>query len=302
LTKAKGTHRNYARHVRNLLAPKLGWIKLARLDTVQIEDLYLQLAGEGHGTAKIRGAAVALRAALSWALRHKLVAGNMASGKLVPLPAHAKKEIKPLEPEQLAVFLEAAKGDRLHALYMLAVDSGMRQGEMLALVWQDVNFDKGTVTVNRSLEEIGGELSLKEPKTKKSRRTIALSAPTLAALQSHRKAMLAEGNYGPDRPVFCGARSRSWLRKSDIYRHSFTKILEKTGLDFRFHDLRHTCASWLLASGIDVVTIQQRLGHATPVMTLNTYSHILAGAQSQAAAKLGAILERVDKAKTGTAS
>jgi integrase len=138
---------------------------------------------------------------------------------------------------------------------------------------------------------VGGELNLKEPKTKRSRRTITLGF-SLDALRDHRKAMFAEGNYAADKPVFCGQRNRSWLRKSDVHRHSFAPALARAGLKFRFHDLRHACASLLLANGTDVVTVQQRLGHSTPVQTLNTYSHVMAGAQQAAALRLGEVLKK----------
>jgi integrase len=103
--------------------------------------------------------------------------------------------------------------------------------------------------------------------------------------------MLAEGSYATEKPVFCGSRNKGWLRKSDVYRHSFAPTLKRAGLKFRFHDLRHACASLLLAVGTDIKTVQERLGHSTATMTLNTYSHVMAGAQSQAAAKLNAILK-----------
>jgi integrase len=285
---ARGTWAKYRQHVRNLLAPHIGAIKLAQLNSLHVEGLYRLLADAGHGTGQQRNAGSTLRAALSWAVRHRLIAVN--AGKRVKMPAHAQRDIKPLEPDHIAAFLRAASTDRLFAMYALAVDSGCRLGELLGLMWSDVDFERGAVAIRRSLEEVGGELNLKQPKTAKSRRTIVLSAFTLDALQEHRRAMLAEGRYGPDRPVFCGATTKSWLRKSDVYRHSFALILDRAGLKFRFHDLRHTCASLLLATGTDIKTVQERLGHSTATMTLNTYSHVLAGAQGAAAAKLNAIL------------
>jgi integrase len=293
----KGTHATYNQHVRDLLKPKLGGVRLAKLNTLHVEALYRTLAEDGHGTARQRHAGVTLRVALSWAVRHRLIPDNPV--KRVKMPAHAKREIKPLTPEQIAAFLRAAQADRLYALYPLALDSGMRQGEMLGLIWSDVDFERGAVAVSRSLEEVGGDLALKEPKTAKSRRTLVLSEFTREALREHRKRMLAEGSYRPDGPVFCGVRNKTWLRKSDVYRHSFAPILKRAGLTFRFHDLRHCCASLLLAAGTDVKTVQERLGHSTPVMTLNTYSHVLEGAQALAAAKLNGVLAGAVKAGQG---
>jgi integrase len=287
-TVSRGTLTGYQQHVHNLIAPRIGAVRLAKLNALHVQGMYQALAQGGYSTAMQRKAGISLRAAVSWAVRMGLVQDNAV--KRVKMPAHSRQEVKGLEPDQVAAFLKAAKEDRLYAIYVLALDSGCRQGELLGLLWGDINFERGTVTITRALEEVGGELALKEPKTARSRRTIALSAFTLAALQEHRKAMLAEGSYGPDRPVFCGVRNRSWLRKSDIYRHSFAPLLQRAGLKFRFHDMRHACASFLLMAGTDIKTVQERLGHSTAVMTLTTYSHVLEGAQAQAAEKLGAIL------------
>ena len=298
---ANGTHASYSQHVRNLIKPKLGGVRLAKLGSLHVQSLYKLLAEDEYSTAMQRHAGVTLRAALSWAVHPMgLIPDNPA--KRVKMPAHTKREVRGLEPEQVAAFFEAAKGERLYALYPLAIDSGCRQGELLGLMWHDVDFDRGTVAVSRSLEEVGGSLALKEPKTAKSRRTIALSAFTLDALGEHRKRMLAEGSYRPDAPIFCGVRNRSWLRKSDIYRHSFAPILKQAGLKFNFHSLRHACASFLLMAGTDVKTVQERMGHSSAMMTLNTYGHVLAGAQGAAALKLHAILTSADQAgaaKTG---
>jgi integrase len=177
---AKGTAAGYRQHVVNLLIPTLGTVRLAKLNSLHIEGLYRVLAEKGHSTAMQRHAGVTLRVALSWAVQHRLIQDNPV--KRVKMPAHAKPEVKALEPEQVAAFLKAAQSDRLYAMYALAIDSGCRQGEMLALMWSDVDFARGAIAIARSLEEVGGELAVKEPKTRKSRRTITLSAFTLNAL------------------------------------------------------------------------------------------------------------------------
>ena len=240
-----------------------------------------------------RQAGVTLRAALSWAVRMNLAANNPA--KLVKMPAHRKAKVKALEPDQIAAFLLAASSDRLSAIYPLAIDSGCRQGELLALTWKDIDFGRGAVSVTKSLEEVEGRLSVKQPKTEKASRTIMLSAFSLDALQTHRKAMLAEGGYRPDGPVFCGPRDKGWIYKSDLYRHSFRPILRAAKLSFRFHDLRHCCATMLLMAGCDIKTVQERLGHSSPVLTLGTYAHVIEGSQGEAAKKLNAILENASR-------
>src|SRR5262249_4697467 len=161
--------------VRDLIVPKLGAVRLAKLNSLHVEGLYRALADDGYSTARQRHAGVTLRVALSWAVKHRMIPDNPASGKLVTMPAHAKRAAKRAEPGQIAAFLLAARQARLYALYPLAIDSGCRQGELLGMVWTDLDLDRGTVTISRSLEEVGGELAVKEPKTAKSRRTVALS-------------------------------------------------------------------------------------------------------------------------------
>jgi integrase len=147
---------------------------------------------------------VTLRAALSYAVRMNYIAANAAS--FVSLPAKTRYQSEGLTPEQVAAFLTAAKEDRLYAMYLVVIDGGLRQGELLALACKDVDADRGTVRVNKALEEVSGSLALKAPKTKASEQTVKLSAATVEALTEHRKAMLAEGHWTPDSPIFCGPR------------------------------------------------------------------------------------------------
>jgi integrase len=208
----------------------------------------------------------------------------------VPLPTKPKHRSEGIDAEQVAAFLDAAKTDRLYPMYLVAIDGGLRQGELLGLVWRDLDLDRKTVRVSRSLEEVGGKLATKAPKTASSIRTVKLSATTVDALKDHRKAMLAEGHCTSDAPVFGGVRRGQWLRKSDVYRHSFAPILKRAGLKFRFHDLRHASASLLLAAGQDVKTVQLRLGHSAAAITMDVYAHALDRGQDAAAARMQSIL------------
>jgi integrase len=166
----------------------------------------------------------------------------------------------------------------------------LRQGELLGLYWQDIDLSRGTVRVNWTLEEVKGELKLKEPKTKSSERTVVLSPMSVEALATHRKAMLGEGHCTPETHVFCGSRRGQWLRKSDVYRLSFSPILKRAGLKFRFHDLRHASASLLLADGCDVKTVQARLGRSAAAITMDISAHAIDRGQQVAASKMQGIL------------
>jgi integrase len=170
------------------------------------------------------------------------------------------------------------------------VDTGARQGELLGLEWRDVDLNRSTITIRQSLEEVKGHLLLKPPKTKAGVRTIVISATAQDALQSHRKAMLAEGHCRPDAPVFCGPRRGLHLRKSDVFRRSFSPILNRAGVKFRFHELRHASATLLLADGQDVKTVQARLGHSAAV-TMDIYAHAIDRGQGQAAGRMNTIFK-----------
>jgi integrase len=222
---------------------------------------------------------------------------NAAS--FVPLPAKPRHQSEGITPERVAAFIEAAKSDRLYAMYLVAIDGGLRQGELLALTWKDIDTDRGTVRVSKALEEVGGTMRLKAPKTKSSERTVKLSPTTAEALTEHRKAMLAEGHWSPDAPVFCGPRRGKWLRKADVYRQSFEPTLKRAGLKFRFHDLRHASASLLLAGGVDVKTVQSRLGHSAAAITMDIYAHAIDRGQQVAADAMQGILTA--KPKTASA-
>jgi integrase len=203
-------------------------------------------------------------------------------------------------------FLIAARKDRLYALYVLAIDSGMRQGELFGLQWPDVDFTTGAVHVLRSLEEINGRLRLKEPKSGRGRR-IELSRITLDALHDHRKQMLAEGHAAG--PVFCDQHG-GFPRKGNVLRRSFWKIIDRANTKgkmeaeekvqaaaptallprIRFHDLRHTAATLLLLANVNAKIVSERRGHASIQLTLDTYSHVLPTMQKQAAEKMDGIL------------
>lgn len=283
-----GTYASHEQHVRNHIKPAIGGVRLPQLFALQIQNMMRTMEKSGVSVAMRRHVLVTLRAALSYAERMNLVAANVAS--YVPLPAKPRHRSEGITPDQIAAFIAAAKSDRLFAMYLLAIDGGLRQGELLALTWKDVDTSRGTVRVSKALEEVGGRLKIKAPKTPSSIRTVKLSGMTTDALVEHRKAMLAEGHCTTDSPVFGGKRHGQYLRKSDVFRLSFTPILKRAGLKFRFHDLRHASASLLLADGVDVKTVQSRLGHSAAAITMDIYAHALDRGQQTAADRMQAIL------------
>lgn len=281
------TFQNYEWLARLHITPALGGVRLAQLRPAHVEAFYGQMERDGTGAVTRRGAAVLLTNILRHAVRLKLIPFDPSAAIAKARPE--VKEVTFLTETQTRQFLKAAKKSRLHALFVLAVGSGMRQGEILGLRWSDIDLVSGTVSVQRSLAQLKKEFLVKEPKSRHSRRTISISQFVVDALQDHRAAMLAEGNINA--PVFCN-RNGQFIGKSNLIRRDFKPIIARANEeaekeaaktnthptllpDFRFHDLRHTHATQLLSRGTGIKAVSQRLGHADIKVTLMVYSHVL---------------------------
>jgi integrase len=176
-----------------------------------------------------------LHKAMAQAVKWGMIPANPCTG--VDRPRVTRKEMKTLTAEQTHHFLATARPNRLWTLFVLAVATGMRQGELFALRWEDINLEDGTVFVQHTLEEIDGKFQLKEPKSAAGRWRIELPAFAVEALHEHRKRMFAEGHMAG--PIFCDRRGGGWLRKSNFTRQVYKPLLEQAGLpNIRFHDLR----------------------------------------------------------------
>ncbi|RUU86277.1 site-specific integrase, partial [Mesorhizobium sp. M7A.T.Ca.TU.009.01.3.1] len=241
-----------------------------------------------------------LHLALARAFEDEKISRNVASGRKLPKADHV--EIQILQQGQIAPLLEAIKGHWLSPISIVAVGTGMRQGEIMGLQWADIDLDKGSLRVERSLEETKATgLRFKAPKSKNGIRTISLPTSVIDALKAHRKRQLEQrialglGKPGKNALVFCGPEgeaiapsrvSGQWRDAIDRFRSKPEATLPK----IRFHDLRHTHASALIASGLDVVAISRRLGHASPVVTLSVYAHLFKRSDEGAAAAIEAAM------------
>lgn len=210
------------------------------------------------------------------------------------------EEIKPLDHDGCAAFLEAARGERLEALYVVAVHCGLRQGELLALHWEDVDLDaaKPALLVRRTLtrgEDGRGWVIGATTKSGRGRR-VRLSRRATVALRDHRKRQLEErisaaGLWLDTGLVFPGEKG-SIFNPSNLRNRSFKRIKATSGVreDLRIHDLRHTCATLLLSEDVNAKVVSEMLGHASIAITLNTYSHVLPDMQDTAADAMEAAL------------
>jgi integrase len=235
-----------------------------------------------------------LRKALQQAVNDGLLPHNVA--KDVKVRQTQKDEERHLTPEQVKALLSAARGDRLVALYVLAISTGLRQGELLGLWWEDIDLDTGTLSVRRTLSLGQGGPRFTEPKTAKSRRNIELTAQAIEALKDHRAAQDEEkarlGSLWEEYNLVFPSVTGTPLRRNNLVRRSFKPLLEKAGLPrtFRFHDLRHTAASILFSQRTHPKIVQELLGHATIAVTLDVYSHMIPGMSAQAARTMEDVL------------
>jgi integrase len=275
------TYQGYERIARLHIKPVLGRVKLQSLTPVHARSLYRERLEAGLAPRMVQLVHTTLHKALKQAIHDGLIPRNVT--EMVKAPQVKRKEFTPLSVEESKKLFEAAKGDRFETLYTLAVSTGMRQGELLGLKWEDVDLDRGTVQIRRTLSTANGEgFEFGVPKTAKSRRSIKLPTIALTSLKRHRKSQLEErmslpGSYSDNGLVF-PSRTGAPVYRQDLITRSFKPILKRAGLpNIRFHDLRHTCATLLLSQGVHAKYVQELLGHATISITLDTYSHVLPG-------------------------
>ena len=207
----------------------------------------------------------------------------------------AEREMKFMTDAQAKRFLATANGQGLYPLFVTAVATGARQGELLGLQWADVDFDKGALDIRRSLAWVKKEPVLKEPKSKAGRRTVTLPPFALTALLDHRTEAFKAGQISA--PVFC-TRTGNHLDKKNVLR-SFKNVVAKSNKantshdpipkGIRFHDLRHTHASCLIAAGHSIKAVSRRLGHGLIEITLRVYAHLMPNDDEKLAAGVEAL-------------
>jgi integrase len=287
------TYQSYGSLVRFHVCPTLGSTKLSALTPAHVQGLYRQKLDDGLAPKTVKYIHTTLHRALRQAVRWGLVPRN-AAAEADP-PKVITPEMRPLSPIQARTLLQAASGNRLEALYVLAVTTGMRQGELLGLGWEDVDLESSTVRVRRTLTLAKGGPRLTEPKSPKSRRSIRLTTGAVDTLERHRERQEAERTARGDGwnawgLVFCTRRGTP-IRRDNLHDKHWKPLLMRAGLpDIRFHNLRHTCATLLLTKGVHPKIVSEMLGHSSVSITLDTYSHVLPGMQEVAATAMGEAL------------
>lgn len=302
------TWEGYEHIVRQHLIPGLGHIKLTKLKPDHIQAYYTaklkngRLDGKGGLSARtVHHHHVTLHDALKSAVRRQLLAKNPCNRDFVDPPRFQHSEMKILNEDGITRLLEAAKASHAYrgyyALFHLLLYTGLRRSEALALRWCDCDLDMGTISVTRTLHRLRGwpgvpaEIVIRQPKTEKGRRLVALTPSSVLCLKQHREqqeVMLAEFDLpapGPESLVFIRLdnEGQPGPMQPDTVSHAWLKLNRKLNLNVRLHDCRHSHASLLLKQGVHPRIVQERLGHASVTTTLDTYSHVAPGLQAAAA-------------------
>lgn len=294
------TYERYESLLRLHIVPGIGHHQLQKLTPQHVQRFYTQKLNEGLSPTTVASFHKMLHLAFEKAVRWNLIPRNVCEAVDPPRTKHY--EIQPLNQEQIQRFLAAAAGHRLEALFVLALATGMRRGEIMALKWQDVDLSTGLLQVRRVLTHVPAKLNdgkggyvEAEPKTERSRRSLVIASFALEKLKEHRVRQLEmKLKAGPlwkeNDFVFCSSVGGHLHTARDIFTQ-FKKLLKQADLpDIRFHDLRHSSATMFLVLGTHPKVVQEMLGHSQISMTLDIYSHVLPTMQVEAVSKLDSAL------------
>lgn len=298
----------YSRNVDLYIVPNLGAVKLDSLTTSMIQKLYNQLTSENQESGKplspktIKNIHGILHKALQQAVENGVIRVNPSDA--CKLPRVEKKDIQPLDDNQVSEFLKAVHGHPYEYLYKIALFTGIREGEVLGLTWECVDFQSNTLYINKQLQKskkVGGEYQLIPTKNGKAR-LITVAPSVMAALKRQKvkqaQAQLCAGPAWENKEGFVFTNALGGhLAHFTVYKE-FKKIVCSIGLDnARFHDLRHSYAVAAIESGDDIKTVQGNLGHATAAFTLNIYAHTTQKMRQQSADRMERFIQAVSGAK-----
>ncbi len=286
------TYASYQSYVKLHIVPGLGHHALPKLTPQHVQAFLNAKTAAGLSPRTVQYIRAILRRALGQAVKWGMVSRNVAT--LVDPPRSVRTQVRPLTADQARALILFTKDDRLGPLFHVAITTGLRQGELFGLRWEDIDLAAGTLTVRHAVQRIDGKPALVEPKTALSRRTVTLPVSAVAALRTQRTRQLQER-------LLASSRWQDWnlvfastigtpLEPSNVT-HRFQRLLADAGLPRqRFHDLRHCAASLLLAGGVAPRTIMGILGHSQISLTMNTYAHLSPALEDEAARALDAVL------------
>jgi len=294
------TIERYRELARLHISEPFGSVLIRKLRPLAVQEHYARLLRSGLSARTVHHVHALFRAAFAWGVSKELLARSpfvAVEGPVVrPTEAHH------LTPEEVDAILDAAEGTRWHGPLSLSIATAARRGEIIALRWDAVDLVAAVVTIQSSMSDAGGKLRLKGTKSGRSRR-IPLSETAVRALRSRRSQMLqdrllAGPAYEDGGYVFADALGRSLV--PDALTKAFKRFADKVGVpDATLHTLRHSAASWLLADGVDIRTVQAILGHSVASTTLNIYAHAVSGLQAKAVSSIDEKLEAAKRRRLG---
>ena len=285
----------YKTSVNTYVRPALGALKLDTLNAHTIQSFYNSLSNDrGLSPKTVKNVHGIFHKALQQAVKIGYLRFHPSDA--CELPRVERKEMHPLDENDISHFVEAIKGHRFETVYLVTLFTGMRQGEVLGLKWENINFDSGKITVDHQLQKVGGTFSFVSPKNGKGR-TITAAPFVLSVLKRHRahqaEQQLKAGQlWQGEGLVFCNEVGHH-LYPNTVY-DSFKRIAAKIGIpSARFHDLRHSYAVAAIRSGDDIKTVQGNLGHHTAAFTLDVYGHVTEQMQKDSAARMEGFINSV---------
>ncbi|HEY6541612.1 MAG TPA: tyrosine-type recombinase/integrase [Ktedonobacteraceae bacterium] len=288
LTMRASTYKMYRSAINFHWIPSLGHIKLQKLTIGDLQAFYAELQ-KTHKPRTMARIHAALSSALEDALKQGFIGRNVA--KLVDLPHIERYEGQILTVEQARKLLEVARGSRYDVLLLVAVTTGMRRGELVALRWVDVDLEYGMLQVRHTVSRAPGMGCVEgEPKTKAGRRKILLSSVVMEALKEQKvrqeQVRIKAGDRWRERGLIFSNKYGGFLNPDYVWRW-FKKLLRQANLpDVRFHDLRHGAATVLLAAKVDLKVVSELLGHSSVAITADIYAHVLPEMQQEVVKKM----------------
>jgi len=288
------TWERYEHICRNHVIPDVGFLKLRNLSPMMVQDRY-QKKLRVLSPRTVVYVHVTLHKALQQAVKWNLIPRNVT--ELVDPPRSTKEEFIPLTPEQVNTLFRTVEDSPLEALYVLAVTTGLRKGELMGLKWSDVDLDAGLLQVKRSLSLTKDGPVMVPPKTAKGSRRVALTVVAVDALRKHRSQQDSQrGAWARDHGLIFPNDAGEPRRSRNVINTCFERVKRRGNLpDIRFHDLRHTCAALLLTKGVHPKIVQEMLGHSSISITLDTYSHVLPNMQDEAVRAMDSFFETTSR-------
>lgn len=279
-----GTIDQYRIYIRVRVMPSIGGIALQQLDAAALDRFYVDL-GQRLAAKSVRNTALMMSTALKFAVKRGRVSRSPAPD--AHMPKAPRTTMQYWAPEETKAFLDSVRDDRLYALWLLFATTGMRRGEAMALRWDDVDFDRSRVSIQRSLVVNSGVVKIETPKTDRSVRSIAISPASKNALRQWRRAQLEErlawGEAYTESGFVFTNEDGAVIDPRTISKR-FQRLIAVAGVRaIRLHDVRHSYATAALRAGIPAKVVSERLGHKSIAMTLDTYSHVLPQADEEAA-------------------